>query len=400
MWKHDQFLDHGMLLLAILLLSVAGWAFLPASGMGGAPASFGINYGKVANNLPSPADVITIIQSLSITKSKLYDADPTVLRTFGNTGISFIVGTANEDLQYLTNPALAMAWVEENVASYLPATHIIGIVVGNEIFSGTDTTLMGQVLPAMQNVYAALESLNLHHQIVVSTAHSFSTLATSYPPSAGSFDESIANLYMKPILDFLSRTGAPFLINVYPFFAYKDNPTTVSLNYVLFQTNPGVLDDNSNLRYYNMFDAQMDAVYSAISGLGYDNITLLVSETGWPSFGDPDEPGANIANAQIYHENLVHHVTSKKGTPLRPNTSLEVYLFALFNEDMKPGPTSERNYGLFRPDGSPVYSFQFFQQASSASPTFALHKLACTVATIVYMYYMFVYILTNSNPCS
>ncbi|KAH7307558.1 hypothetical protein KP509_22G065300 [Ceratopteris richardii] len=224
-----------------------------------------------------------------------------------------------------------------------------------------------QVLPAMQNIYAALESMNLHQQVAVSTAHSFSTLKTSYPPSAGAFSDSIANAYMRPVLEFLSRTGSPFLINVYPYFAYKDNPSAVSLEYVLFQDNPGVLDENTQLRYYNMFDAQMDAVYSAISELGFDNITLLVSETGWPSRGDADEPGASVANARLYHDNLVRHVTSMRGTPLRPNVSLDVYLFALFNEDMKPGPTSERNYGLFQPDGTPVYSFRSFRQQQFTS---------------------------------
>eukprot|EP00250_Pteridium_aquilinum_P005015 c1517_g1_i1 orf=83-1279(+) len=396
MWKHDQFLDFAVL-LALLLLAATGWAFLPASGTEGGGPSFGINYGKVANNLPAPADVVTLIQSISITKSKLYDADPAVLSTFGNTGISFIVGTANEDLPQLTNPALAMAWVSDNIARHLPSTHITGIVVGNEIFSGTDPTLMSQVLPAMENVYAALQSLDLHHQIVVSTAHSFATLATSYPPSAGSFNPSIANLYMKPVLNFLSQTGSPFLINVYPFFAYKDNPSTVSLDYVLFQTNPGVLDDSTKLRYYNMFDAQMDAVYSAIESLGFNNITLLVSETGWPSAGDVDEPGATVANAQIYHQNLVRHVTSNKGTPLKPNVALEVYLFALFNEDMKPGPTSERNYGLFRPDGTRVYNFQFYHPSWATSSSCPL-KLASF--TLVYLYYIVMYILTNSNAFS
>lgn len=40
---------------------------------------------------------------------------------------------------------------------------------------------------------------------------------------------------------------------------------------------------------------------------------------------------------------------------MRPNQRLEIYWFALFNEDMKPGPTSERNYGLYQPDGTMAY---------------------------------------------
>ncbi|KAI5082302.1 hypothetical protein GOP47_0002045 [Adiantum capillus-veneris] len=335
--------------------------------------NFGINYGMVANNLPTPADVVTLLQAICVSKAKLYDADRSVLSTFTNTGISFIVGIPNQELGALASASQAFQWVQENVAAHLPDTHISAIVVGNEIFSTNDTTLMGQVLPAMRNIYLALSLLNLHHDIIVSTAHSFSIVTTSYPPSSGQFNPAIATTYMKPMLEFLSKTKAPFFINVYPFFPYKENPKMIPIEYALFKPNPGVQDPKTSLHYTNMFDAQLDAVYFAIEALGYHNITLLVSETGWPSAGDENEVGANIENAKVYHQNLMKHISLQHGTPLHPNTSLEVYFFALFNEDMKPGPGSERNYGLFKPDGTMVYEFQFFNQPNASSSCSSLH---------------------------
>ena len=328
--------------------------------------SLGINYGMVADNLPTPAKVVSIIQSINISKARLYDANQLVLSTFRNTDISFVVAVANEDLGSLSTTKGSLSWIQENILPYYPATNIIGIVVGNEIFSGTDTTQMSQVLPGMMNIYNVLSSLGLEKKINVSTAHSFAVLSSSYPPSSGAFNPTIADTYIRPILHFLAQTGAPFMINAYPFFAYKADPTTISLAYVLFESNPGVLDPNSGLRYYNMFDAQLDSVYYAIAALGYQNLSLEVSETGWPSAGDTDEVGASIQNAQTYHNNLFQHLQSNAGTPLKPNKTMNVYIFALFNEDLKPGPTSERNYGLFYPDGTKVFNFSFKQTISSS----------------------------------
>eukprot|EP00250_Pteridium_aquilinum_P013539 c21404_g1_i2 orf=350-1501(-) len=352
MRKLDELLKTTLVMLLLITFSGSGFRALAA-------ASLGINYGKVANDLPAPADVVQILQSISISKAKLYDTDPLVLRTFSNTDISFLVAVANEDLGSLGDLVAARNWVQQNIMPYYPDTDIIGIVVGNEIFSSTNTMQMSQVLPAMMNIYAVLINLGLQEKIMVSTTHSFAILSSSYPPSSGAFTEAVGNTYIKPILQFLSDTGAPFMINAYPFFAYKDNPKTVSLEYVLFEPNAGDVDPSNGLRYYNMFDAQLDAVYWAIARLGFSNISILVSETGWPSKGDKNEVGASVENAQVYHTNLFKHLLGTPGTPLKPNTSMDVYIFALFNEDLKPGPTSERHYGLFNPDGSKVYVFDF-----------------------------------------
>ncbi|KAL6616420.1 hypothetical protein ACP70R_038690 [Stipagrostis hirtigluma subsp. patula] len=321
-----------------------------------AAQKFGINYGQIANNLPDPAQVTGLLQSLNVNKVKLYDADPKVLTAFANTGVEFIIAVGNENLQSMaTSPGAAKQWVSQHVQPFIPATRITCITVGNEVLSSNDTGMMANLLPAMKAIHGALVDLGLGNQVTVSSAHSVNFLATSYPPSSGAFREDLAE-YIQPMLDFHGQTGSPFLINAYPFFAYKASPGSVSLPYVLFEPNPGVRDPNTNLTYDNMLYAQIDAVYAAMKAMGHTDIAVRVSETGWPSKGDDDEAGATVQNAAAYNGNLMQRIAMNQGTPLKPNVPVDVYVFALFNENMKPGPASERNYGLFYPNGSPVYA--------------------------------------------
>lgn len=341
--------------------------------------SMGINYGMVADNLPPPTQVVRLLQSVSISKVKIYTANPSVLQAFGNTGISFIVGIGNEEVQALTHTEDAIKWVQQNILLYIPNTQISAIAVGNEVFTGNNSALMLNVLEAMKNLYTCLSYLGLSDKISISTPHSLAVLSSSYPPSSGAFVSELATSYMKPLLLFLSTSGSPFMINAYPYFAYKANPNTVSLDYALFQSKVGVEDQSTGLLYYNMLDAQVDAIYSAMAALGYRDVTVLVTETGWPSEGDENEAGANPQNAQAYNANLIKRLASRAGTPMRPEIPVEAYLFALFNEDSKPGPGSERHYGLFMPDGVKAYDFGLDYPRSSElytiSSSSASHKI-------------------------
>ncbi|KAM3200099.1 glucan endo-1,3-beta-glucosidase 11 [Capsicum annuum] len=320
--------------------------------------SIGVNYGQIADNLPPPEKVVPLVKSMGATRVKLYDADPHVLKAFANSGVEFIVSLGNEYLSDMKDPAKAQAWVKTNVQAYLPATKITCIAVGNEVLTSNDTSLSGNLMPAMENVYAALVNCNLDKQVSVTTAHSVAILGTSYPPSAGAFRKDPVTCVTQ-VLDFHCKTGSPFLINAYPYFAYQADPKQVPLDFVLFQPNQGIIDPVTNLHYDNMLYAQIDAVHSALASIGYKNMCVQISETGWPSKGDANELGATMDNARKYNCNLIKLVSQKKGTPLRPNSNLNVYVFALFNENLKPGPTSERNYGLFKPDGTPSYPLGF-----------------------------------------
>ncbi|XP_054775795.1 glucan endo-1,3-beta-glucosidase 11 [Prosopis cineraria] len=356
----------------LIVILISG---LVLAGMETTVVAVGINYGQIANNLPSPDEVVPLIKSIGATKVKLYDADPRVLRAFANTGVEFMVGLGNEYLSKMKDPNKAQAWIKSNVQPYLPATKITSIFVGNEVLTFNDTSLSDNLLPAMQSVHTALVNVGLDKQVTVTTTHSLAVLETSYPPSAGAFRSDLTSC-LTPLLNFHAKTGSPFLINAYPYFAYKANPKQVSVDFVLFQPNQGVVDPSTNLHYDNMLFAQIDAVYSALASLGYGKLPVHISETGWPSKGDEDEAGATPENAKKYNGNLIRLIAhnQKKGTPMRPNSDLNIYVFALFNENMKPGPTSERNYGLFNPDGSPAYSLglsgsDVSTNTSSPSPT-------------------------------
>lgn len=100
---------------------------------------------------------------------------------------------------------------------------------------------------------------------------------------------------------------------------------------------------------------QVDAVHSALSAMGFKDIEIVVAETGWPYKGDSNEVGPSLDNAKAYNGNLINHLRSMVGTPLMPGKSVDTYIFALYDENLKPGPGSERSFGLFKPDLSVTY---------------------------------------------
>ncbi|XP_020699651.1 glucan endo-1,3-beta-glucosidase-like, partial [Dendrobium catenatum] len=221
--------------------------------------------------------------------------------------------------------------------------------VGNELIPGPQAQ---NVLPAMQNVRNALQSIGLQDKIKVSTSVSTAVLGNSYPPSAGAFS-SDALPALQPIIGFLTGTGAPLLANVYPYFSYIGNLNTISLAYALF-TSPGSVVSDGQLQYQNLFDATVDALYAALEKVGGNNVAIVVSESGWPSDGGV---GATTENAQTYVSNLIRHVG--QGTPKRPGNYIDTFIFSMFDENMKQPQGTENHYGLFNPDKQPKYSLSF-----------------------------------------
>ncbi|KAI5657626.1 hypothetical protein M9H77_26419 [Catharanthus roseus] len=329
----------------------------------GAGGAIGINYGTVADNLPPPAEVAHfLLQSTIINRVRLFDANPEIIKAFAHTGIAITVTIPNNQIPQLTKLSFAEQWVKASIVPYVPATNIVRILVGNEVIATANKLLITNLVPAMQTLHTALVGESLDRRIKISTPHSLGILSNSSPPSTGRFRQGYDTHVLKPLLSFLRATNSPFLINPYPFFGCSAD----TLDYALFRPNPGVFDENTKLTYNNMLDGQLDAVYSALNHLDFSDLEIIIAETGWPSQGDAGQFGVDAESAAEYNRKLMEHVTSGIGTPLMPKRTFETYIFALFNEDLKPGPTCERNFGLFQPDMTPVYNIGILRPTAKA----------------------------------
>eukprot|EP01018_Ginkgo_biloba_P024587 Gb_26222 [translate_table: standard] len=316
-------------------------------------AKIGVNYGMVADNLPSPDQVVNMMKSNNIGKMRIFSANHSALEAFKNSGIDVIVGVGNDELPKIgSDQAAANSWVNKNVRAFYPATNIKYIAVGNEVFASRQ--YLSYLFPAMKNIQKAVESANLQNNIKVSTTHATSVLGNSYPPSAGEFGNDVKDI-MRSILNFLASNGSPFMVSVYPYFSYNGNSAQISLDYALFRSTNTVVNDGDR-SYKNLFDATVDSVIAAMEKLGQPNIAIVIAESGWPSAGNDV---ATVDNARTYNNNLIKHVLSNDGTPRRAGSSIETYIFALFNENMKGGDETERHFGLFNPNKSPAYSVNF-----------------------------------------
>ncbi|KAA8549797.1 hypothetical protein F0562_001481 [Nyssa sinensis] len=114
-------------------------------------------------------------------------------------------------------------------------------------------------------------------------------------------------------LGFLVNNRFPLLATIYPYFGYIGDPVNIQLPYALF-TAPGVLVEDNSYQYSNLFDAMLDAMYSAVE---------------------------------------------KGGTPKKPGNAIETYLFAMFDENLKPNAETEKHFGLFYPNKQPKYQVSF-----------------------------------------
>ncbi|KAL6217786.1 hypothetical protein ACLB2K_011003 [Fragaria x ananassa] len=314
------------LLLLCFFLSISSAEF---------SANVGVNYGQLGNNLPTPPQSVKLIQKLKAKRVKLYDATPKILEALRNTDIEVCIMVPNDLINNISsNQTLANQWVHDMVVPFYPQALIRYLLVGNEILSGwQDKSVYPNLVPAMRKMKLALKT------------HGITKVKVGTPSATD-------------VLDSIAFPPSNVLRDVYTFFPWASDPTRIDLDYALFaSTKVRHTDQVTGLTYHNLFDQMVDTLIFAMKRLGYPDIPIWIAETGWPSAGDYDQIGANLHNAATYNRNVIKKFTAKPpiGTPARPGVVLPSFIFALYNENTKPGQTTERNFGLLWPNGTHVY---------------------------------------------
>ncbi|PKI71503.1 glucan endo-1,3-beta-glucosidase 4 [Punica granatum] len=320
-------------------------------------AFVGINIGTDVTDLPSAPDIVSILKEHQITHVRLYDADPHMLKALSNSGIDVTVGVTNEEILGIgVSPSTAAAWISKNVAAYLPSTNITYIAVGSEVLTAIPNA--GRVLiSAMNYLHKALVASNLNFRVKVSAPQSLDLIPKWFPPSTAAFNSS-SNSTIYQLLQFLKNTNSSYMLNAYPYYGFTEGNGIFPLEYALFRSLPSVkqiVDPNTLFHYNSMFDSMVDATYYSIEALNFSGIPVIVTETGWPSSGGAKEPDATAENARTFNDNLIRRVLNGSGPPSQPDMPINTYIYELFNEDSRPGPVSEKSWGVFFTNGTAVY---------------------------------------------
>jgi hypothetical protein len=259
----------------------------------------------------------------------------------------------------------AHEWVAQRIIPYnTNTTRITAIAVGNEIITNTDDDADLDssseddknhhlqslfLLPAMRNLHTALVSSKLDKQIKVSTCNSILLLLDSSssssspdpspaaaamfnPPSLATFNPGSTHMrLLEELLDFLSTSQSPFIINLDVFRLYEEAAAASrtedqqqlpdNVEFFVFETNSAQrLDDPiSKLHYSNFLDTVLDSLFSAMAALNqtHDEIPVAVVMNPWPS---------SDRHAITFNQNLLDHFFNNQGTPMKPNANIQIFM--------------------------------------------------------------------------
>ncbi|XP_051131743.1 glucan endo-1,3-beta-glucosidase 9 isoform X2 [Andrographis paniculata] len=325
----------------------------------------GVNWGTAASHPLPPHKVVELLKANNVAKVKVFDADPQVLQSLSGSNIRVTVGIPSSMLRSLNSSLKAAeSWVHDNLTRFVSdrASRVLieYVALGDELFlQSSGEQFYPFVVGAAVNIQRALSKANLAERVKVVAPCSFSAFVSeSGLPSKAGFRLDI-NRTMIELLTYLNKHQSPFFVTLSPFQSYHENKN-VSLDFALFREKAHARNDGHK-SYKNSFDLGYDMVASALSNAGFPQISIIISQIGWPTDGALD---ATSSRAQEFMKGLTDHLRSESAkSSKRQDLPTEIYIFSLLDEDKRNTQTGgfERHWGVFTFDGQAKYQMDLGQ---------------------------------------
>jgi len=85
-----------------------------------AESAIGVNWGTLSSHRLKPSTVVNLLIDNKISKVKLFEADPAILKALMGSGIQVMVGIPNEMLSLIGASSVAADyWVQRNVSAFM-----------------------------------------------------------------------------------------------------------------------------------------------------------------------------------------------------------------------------------------------------------------------------------------
>jgi hypothetical protein len=210
-----------------------------------------------AAHSPSLARLAALVRARGLHRVKLYQYDAALVGALAAAGVrEFVVGIPNAELH---NLALSLSHAVHVVDAMAAHADLISlVVVGNEpLAKWWGGQFTEQLHLALAHVGQALATRGWQARATV--ALQAGVLVETWPPAAARFDPELP-LVVESLLPLLAASGAPLLLSLYPYLAWREADGAIALDWATFAAEASCVRAGKELPCYaNLLDAMVDA---------------------------------------------------------------------------------------------------------------------------------------------
>ncbi|XP_006354103.1 glucan endo-1,3-beta-glucosidase 5-like [Solanum tuberosum] len=240
-------------------------------------AYLGINWGRTATQTFVPSMVVDLLLQNGIPELRLFQPSLNVLDAFADTNIGLAITLQENFLRNVVEQKQMDDYIHERVKVYSDkGVKFRYVYVGNEPF--TKALYMKKqfngTIRYLNMTRDALDSFNLL-DIKATTPHFTDVLINVTKPSQGDFREDIKEKMLK-FLDCINRTGAPFVVHIFPIYTVYRYGFDVDFAFFDNKSKFKIIDGNNT--YTNLFTFIYDTLVSALAKAGYGDMEIVVGQ--------------------------------------------------------------------------------------------------------------------------